>query len=129
MYRVFGEEKDVITDLLAKEIQSGRKELFCSPLCPGRVNHLLLREQDFFLTTEYGTDGTILYTSDYLDKECTSLVGKYTEEVYRLENLAMDCFKECKRIHDELEEIYRGCVEFSVITERTEGLLDLLWEL
>ena len=43
--------------------------------------------------------------------------------------MAMDCFKECKRIHDELEEIYKECVDFATITERTERLLDLLWEL
>lgn len=129
VYRVLGEEKDVITDLLAKEIQSGRKELFYSPLCPERVKHMLLREQDFFLTTETGTDGTMLSASDYLKKDCHVLAKRYAEEARRLENMAMECFKECKRIHDALEEIYKECVDFAAITERTERLLDLLWEL
>lgn len=129
VYRVLGEEKDVITDVLAKEIQSGRKELFCSPLCPERVKHLLLREQDFFLTSETGTGGTMLSASDYMKKDCHVIAGYYAEEAHRLENMAMECFKECKRIHDDLEEIYKECVDFAAITERTERLLDLLWEL
>ncbi len=129
VYRVLGEEKDVITDLFAKAIQSDKKELFCSPLCPQRTRHLLLREQDFFLTTESGTDGTMLSAADYLKKNCHALAGRYAEEARRLEDMAMACFKECKRIHDDLEEIYKECVDFVTITERTERLLELLWEL
>ena len=129
VYRILGEEKDVITDILAKEILSGRKELFCSPLCPERVKHMLLRDREFFLTTDSGTEGIVLFASDYLKKECHVLAGRYAEEVRRLEDMAMDCFKECKRIHDGLEDIYRECLDFSAITERTEQLLDLLWEL
>lgn len=129
VYRVWGEEKDVITDFLAEEIKSGRKELFCSPLCPEHVKHMLLREQDFFLTTEPGMDGTMLSATDYLKKDCHVLAGRYAAEARRLEDMAMDCFKDCKRIHDDLEEIYRECVDFAKIAERTEQLLDLLWEL
>ena len=129
IYRVLGEEKDVITDLLAKEIQCGRKELFCSPLCPECVKHMLLRERDFFLTTETGAGGTMVAATEYLKKDCHVLAGRYAEEARRLENMAMECFKECKSIHDELEEVYKNCVDFAAITERTERLLDLLWEL
>lgn len=129
VYRVLGVERDVITDLLARVIENDRKELFCNPLCPNCVNHMLLREQDFFLTTSNGTDGTLLWTEEFLRKECHETAERYSAEARRLEALAMNCFKECKRIHDELEEIYRECVDFSVITERTEGLLELLWEL
>lgn len=129
VYRVLGEEKDVVTDLLAKAIQSDKKELFCSPLCPERVNHMLLREQDLFLTTYTGTDGTLLSATEFLKKDCHALAGRYAEEARHLEDMAMDCFKECKRIHDDLEEIYKKCVDFVTITERTERLLELLWEL
>jgi len=129
VYRVLGEEKDVITDVLAREIQSGRKELFCSPLCPKYVRHMLLRDQECFLTTENGLGGTMLLASDFLKKECHGLAGRYAEEARRLEDLAMDCFKECKRIHDDLENIYKECVDFGTITGRTEQLLELLWEM
>lgn len=129
VYRVLGDEKDVITDLLTKAIQSDRKELFCSPLCPQRAVHMLLREQEVFLTTAPGTGGTLLSATDFLKKDCHTVAGRYESEARYLEELAMSCFKECKQIHDELEDIYKECVDFSVITERTERLLDLLWEL
>ncbi len=129
VYRVLGEEKEVVTDLLIKEIENDRKELFCSPLCPNFVNHMLLREQEVFVTTSTGTDGTLLLSEDFLKKECPVPAERYSEEARRLEALAMNCFKECKKIHDDLEAIYKECVDFSAITDRTEALLDLLWEL
>ncbi len=129
VYRVLGAEKDVVTDLLARAIRNDKKEFFCSPLCPQRVLHLLLREQEVFLTTAPGTDGTLFSAGEFLKKDCHGIALRYAEEARRLEDAAMDCFKECKRIHDDLESIYRECVDFSVITERTEQLLELLWEL
>ena len=129
VYRVFGAEKDVVTDLLAAAIGNDRKELFCSPLCPKRVNHMLLREKEVFLTIEPGTDGTLFSAGEFLKKDCHGIALRYGEEARCLEESAMNCFKECKQIHDALEEIYKECVDFSAITERTEALLDLLWEL
>lgn len=124
-----GAEKDVITDLLAKAIRHDRKELFCCPLCPQHVKHMLLREQEVFLTTGNGTDGTLLLTTEFLKRDCNRLAKRYESEARRLEDEAMLCFEECKRIHDALESIYKECVDFSGITGRTEELLDLLWEL
>lgn len=129
VYRILGEEKDVITDLLAKEIRQDRKELFCSPLCPERVNHMLLRSREVFLTIAPGTEGTLLYAGEFFSRTCHETACRCGEEARRLEEMAMNCFKECKRIHDALEEIYRECVDFAAVTDRTEGLLDLLWEL
>lgn len=129
VYRVLGAEKDVITDLLSKAIRMDKKELFCSPLCPQYVNHMLLREQDFFLTTAGGTDGTLLTTKGFLKRDCHRLAERYGSEARHLEDAAMLCFEECKQIHDALEGIYRECVDFSAVTERTEKLLDLLWNL
>lgn len=128
VYRVLGAEKDVITDLLAKLLPGREKEFFCSPLCPERVTHMLLRETEFYLTSGAGTDGTLLLASDYLEKNCHILTGRYADLTRQLEDEAMGCFKECKRIHDELEDIYRECADFSAITERTERLLELLRE-
>lgn len=129
VYRMLGAEKDVVTDLLAKEVESDKKELFCSPLCPARVNHMLIREREVFLTTAAGTDGVLLSVTDFLKKDCPMLVSRYAEEARRLEDAAMECFKECKRIHDDLEAIYKECIDFAAITGRTDRLLDLLWEL
>lgn len=126
VYRVLGDEKDVVVDLLATAIKSDRKELFCSPLCPERVNHMLLREQEVFFTTEPGTEGTLIFAGELLRTECNGIASRYAEEAHRLEDMAMYCFKECKRIHDELEDIYKECVDFAAISERTEGLLELL---
>lgn len=126
VYRVFGAEKDVVTDLLAKTVQSDRKELFCSPLRPQCVSHLLLRDRDFFLTTATGTEGTLLASEDFLKKECNKITEVYFGEARRMEEEAMNCLKECKRIHDELEEFYKECVDFVTISERTEKLLELL---
>lgn len=129
VYRVFGAEKDVVTDLLAAEIGNDRKELFCSPLCPNRVNHILLREKEVFLTTEPGTNGTLFHAGEFLKRDCHEIALCYDEEARRLEESAMNCFKECKKIHDNLEMLYKECVDFAAITERTEALLDLLREL
>jgi len=69
------------------------------------------------------------HPEEFLKRECDTVTERYSEEARRLESLAMNCFKECKKIHDELEDIYKACVDFNAITDRTEALLDLLWEL
>ncbi len=123
VYRVLGEEKDVITDVLARELKNNRKEFFCSPLCPGRVSHVLLSEKELFLTSDIGTDGTLLSSEEFLLKSPDKIVECYLERARCLEEEAMLCLKECKAIHDELESIYKECVDFATISERTEGLL------
>lgn len=129
VYRVLGAEKDVVTDLLAKAVQGDRKEFFCSPLRPQCVRHMLLRDRDFFLTIAEGTEGTLLSSEDFLKKECDKITEVYFREARHMEEEAMRCLKECKKIHDELEDIYKECVDFATISERTEGLLALLEEL
>ena len=129
VYRILGAEKDVVTDLLAKAVQSDRKELFCSPLRPQCVRHMLLRDRDFFLTTATGTEGTLLSSEDFLKRACDKIAEVYFREARHMEAEAMHCLKECKKIHDALEEIYKECVDFTAISERTEGLLALLEEL
>lgn len=129
VYRVFGTENDVVTDLLTKAVKSDRKELFCNPLRPQCVSHMLLRDRDFFLTTAIGTDGTLLFAGDFMKKECHKTAEIYFKEARRMEEEAMKCLAECKTIHDELEDIYKECVDFATISERTEGLLALVSEL
>jgi hypothetical protein len=120
---VLGEEKDVVTNLLARALKNNRKEMFCSPLRPQCVHHVLLREKEFFLTSDIGTDGTLLSSEEFLMKSPDKIAEYYMDKARYLEEEAMVCLKECKRIHDELESVYRECVDFAAISERTEELL------
>lgn len=129
MYRVKGDYKEIVADVLAKAISADRKEFFCSPLRPRCVNHMLLRDRKILLTTEEGKEGTILSSEAFLKKECHKTADVFAREARRMEEEAMSCLKECKKIHDELEEIYKACVDFETITERTEKLLTLLPQL
>lgn len=126
VYCVAGVGKEVVTDCLAKAVRSDRKELFCSPLRPQCVNHLLLRDRELFLTSETGVKGTLLMAEDFFKRECNKIAEVYYTEARRLEEEAVKCLKECKQIHDELEAIYKECVDFAAINERTEKLLTLL---
>lgn len=123
VYRIVGDGREVIVDLLSAEFSTEQRELFCSPLRPQCVKHLLLREQKLFLTSADGMEGTALCTEDFLQRECHRAAGRYAAEARILEAEAMECFGECKKIHDELEGIYKECVDFSAISERTERLL------
>ncbi|MBQ8798658.1 MAG: hypothetical protein IJZ55_03720 [Lachnospiraceae bacterium] len=126
VYRVTGPYKDMVTDCLVSAMYAEQKELFCSPLCPERVMHMRLPKEKLFLTSGEGTGGTAVYSEDFLRKKCHEAVNIYFAEAGRMEELAMSCLAECKKIHDELEEIYKECVDFSTINERTEQLLSLL---
>lgn len=126
IFRVTGPYKDVVTDCLVTAIGGEQKELFCSPLCPERVFHMLLRNDKLFLTSGEGNGGTAVYSEDFLKKKCHETVSIYFTEARRMEELAIGCLAECKKIHDDLEDIYKECVNFSEINERTEQLLRLL---
>lgn len=127
VYRVCGKQSEVVTDLLADAIQSDRKELFCNPLRPHCVKHMLLRERELFLTTEEGTGGTLLASEDFLKRVCHPVAEQYFAEARHMEEAAMQCLKEYKQMHDDLEEIYRECVDFATISERTEQLLSFVF--
>lgn len=126
IYRVTGAYKEILTDLLGQEMMAERKELFCNPLRPQCSNHVLLSASGLILTSGEGKDGTELASEDFLIKECDKTTEIYEREARRMEEEAMKCLKECKKIHDELEEIYRSCVDFVTITDRTEKLLSLV---
>ncbi len=126
VYRVIGTYKDVITDVLATECKTERKELFYSPLRPNCANHMLCREQGVFLTSGKGTGGQAISAEIFLRKKPHTSTEVYFAEARRMEEEAMNCLKECKKIHDELENIYKECVDFAAVSERTEQLLALL---
>ena len=126
VYRVTGPYKEAVTDCLATAMLAEKKELFCSPLCPQRVMHLLLRKEKLLLTSGEGTGGTAVCSEDFLKKRCHETISMNFAEARRMEEMAMSCLADCKKIHDDLEEIYKECVDFSVINERTEQMLTLL---
>jgi len=126
VYRVTGPFKEAVTDCLAAVMAADRKELFCSPLCPQKVMHMLLRGEKLFLTSGEGTEGTAVYSEEFLRKKCHETTESYFAEARRMEEMAMNCLSQCKKIHDDLEEIYKECVDFSVINHRTEEILMLL---
>ncbi|MDD6035066.1 MAG: hypothetical protein PUC30_02540 [Lachnospiraceae bacterium] len=129
VYRITGEYKDVVADLLSAAVEADRKEVFCSPLRPQCVNHMLLRDSAILLTSEEGTDGTELLSENFLKKECDKTTEVFFNEARHMEEEAMKCLRECKKIHDELEEIYKASVNFERINERTEQLCLLVFSL
>lgn len=126
LYRVHGRYRDTVADRLAKEVRAERKEWFCDPLFPQNIRHLLIRENGVALTVNEGKEGTGIDSEEFLKKDCHELVKVYETEAGRLEEEAIGCLKECKKIHDKLEEQYKECVDFAGVTHHTERLLSLL---
>lgn len=126
VYCVTGRYKDVITDLLSKSIPSDRKEVFCSPLRPQCVNHMRLKERAILLTSGDSADGRKFISEEFLKKVPDKSTDVFFPEARHMEEEAMKCLAECKQIHDELEDIYRECVDFERITGRTEELMEFI---
>lgn len=126
LYRITGEYKDVITDLLCSRIRTEKKEVFCDPLCPHRRNHMWMADGQTGVTCGDGVGGTLIDSEKLLYRTCHKTTARYGEEIIRMKEAAVDCLKECKRIHDDLENIYRDCVEFRKVSEHTEQLLSLI---
>ena len=126
-YKVIGAGKDVLADLLCREVAYDRKECFYSPLCPDRIQHLLLRDAGIAVTIRDAVFGEEIDSEQFLVKDWDKRVEVYEKEARSLEDEAMKCLAECKQIHDELEEIYKANVDFARVTEHTERLLALLF--
>ncbi len=126
VYRVTGDCKDVVTDLIGKMINGKKQEVFCDPLRPYCRNHMWLPDAALGLTCGGGTTGHVIDADKLLARCYPEITKCYQEEALRLKEQAVACLKECKRIHDDLEKIYRECVDFHKVTERTEGLLTLV---
>lgn len=126
LYRVTGDCKDVVTDIIGKEVRGRKKEVFCDPLRPGCINHLWFPDAVLGLTCGEGTTGHVISGEKMLVRSCPELAKRYQEETIRLKVQAVECLRECKKIHDDLEKIYRECVDFHKVTECTERLLDLI---
>lgn len=125
VYRVTGAYSDVVTDLLGKQMRVKKKEVFCDPLCPGLIRHM--KGEGVGLTCEENATGETVSSEEYMKRQCHFAIKIYEKEALRMKENAMLCLKECKKIHDELESIYRECVAFSKVSERTGELLSLLW--
>lgn len=126
VYRITGECKDVVTDLLGSEIKGRKQEVFCDPLRPHCRKHMWFPDIALGLTCGEGKTGQTIDTDKVLAKKCPEITKYYWEETLRLKEQAVECLKRCKCIHDDLEDIYRECVDFGKVTEHTERLLALL---
>lgn len=126
VYRVTGDCKDVITDFIGRKIKGKKKEVFSDPLRPYCMNHMWLPDASLGLTCGEGETGHIIDGEEVLTKRCPEIINRYRSEALCLEEQAVSCLKECKRIHDELEKIYRECVDFHKVSERTDCLLALI---
>lgn len=126
-YKITGAGKDVLADLLCREVVCDKKECFYSPLCPDRMQHLLLRDAGIAVTIRDSVYGEKIDSEQFLCKDWDKRVEVYEREARSLEDEAMKCLTECKQIHDELEEIYKANVDFERVTEHTEQLLGLVF--
>ncbi len=124
--RITGEYAEAVLDAVSRMLTGGKQELFCHPLLPLRVKHVYLPERRLFLSSGEGTYGLAVAGEDFLQKACHKTAESCHAEAQRMTEAAMLCLMECKELHDELEEIYRECVDFERVTERTEQLLAML---
>lgn len=125
-FRITGEYAKIVLDAVSREIAEGKQELFCNPLLPLRVNHMYLPEQKKFLVSCEAEIGTPVDGDEFMKKPCHETVRNCRDEARKLTEAAMLCLKECKMVHDELEEIYKECVDFEKVTERTAALVELI---
>lgn len=126
-YKIIGEGKDVLADLIGREVGYDRKECFYSPLCPDRMWHLLLRNAGIAVTIRDSFSGEEIDSERFFMKDWEKRVEVYEKEARHLEEEAMECLTACKKIHDELEEIYKSNVDFGAVTAHTERLLSLVF--
>lgn len=127
--KITGDYAGVVLDAASRMLSGGRQELFCNPLLPLKVNHVYLPEQKKFLTSAAISGGQEISGDEFMEKVCHENAGQCYAEVQKLTEAAMLCLKECKRLHDELEEIYKACVDFARVSERTEELLETVHSL
>ena len=126
-YCITGEHRDIIADLLSREVLYDNKECFYSPLCPERISHLLLRKPGIVITVNDSVRGEKINSDAFFWKDYEKTIPIYEKQARRLEEDAMECLKECKKIHDELEDFYKANVDFTGVTEKTEQLLSLIF--
>jgi len=95
-----------------------------------RIEHLLLPSEDICFTTRSDIHGCAIHTAAderavrterFLPSELTR--GRHTQqtsdrrELLRFTDLAADCMRRAKSIHDRLEECYRDAMDFSLVDE------------
>lgn len=114
---------NVVLDCLSTKTTDCPRERFLQPLCPEHTAHMYLPDAELFVTGEgFETDET-MEADSFMKEEPPQELLRYQKEEERLLALAVKNLKVCKKVHDELEAIYRNCVDFDKITERTERLL------
>lgn len=125
-YQLVGENKEVFVHFLCRELVAKRKELFLNPLLPNYVSHLALPEQGVFLSAGDVSEAVLWEEERFLKRSCPQIAKQYKKEAKRMIEAAMRHLAECKKIHDALEEVYKVCVDFDRVNEKTQQLLFLL---
>lgn len=121
----------LLTELRRRLLERGYSVIECP--CsqePDRPEHLLLPEEDVCFTTRSDAHGLELHTDNdtravraerFLPDELTC--GRHPERVYdrrellRFTQLASDCMRQAKAIHDQLEDCYRDAMDFSAVAQ------------
>lgn len=107
-------------------------EVFYSPLLPEEPAHFNIKDLGLSITTKPLVEEEELSLDGCLDE---TLWGKYKETLVFQENqknilldAAVSSLKASKKLHDELEEIYSGCIDFDGVSEYTEKMLKKIIE-
>lgn len=139
---LYGEGSEVLLDWLQKRLFAEKKELFCHPLLPERISHVRFPEQGLFLTSKQvfseserecllkKSERNFCFSMEEFADQSRFLQKKgtlFSGEKERLTKNAVYELSECKRIHDEIELIYRECVDFDGVTEKSEQILDFVF--
>lgn len=97
---------------------------------PDRIEHLLLPSEDICFTTRSdfhggerhtAADARAVRTERFLPAELTR--GRHPQqaadrrEILRFTELAADCMRQAKAVHDRLEDCYRDAMDFSLVDD------------
>lgn len=103
--------------------------LFCDPLLPEEVNHLVLDQVDFSITSDLSENMNVKETIDlteYLTDELRNweeTIRSQEQEVIILCEKAVGSLQESKKIHDIIEDIYKKHMDFEGITGLTQNFI------
>lgn len=125
-YQLTGEMKEIMVHFLCAELMAERRELFLNPLLPEYASHVVLPMQGVMVSAEDVPEAVPLEEEMFLKRSCPQTAGCYKKEAKRMIKAAVNCLTECKKLHDALEEVYKACVNFDCVNEKTRQLLSFL---
>lgn len=104
-----------------------RGEIFYSPLLPEEPAHFNIKDIGLSITTkalveeeEISLAGCL---NDKLWKKYEDTITFQEKQISILLDAAIASLKASKKLHDQLEEIYKDCIDFDGVTEYTDKML------